>query len=361
MDVQMPFSIEDCSLVFSEIAQGDAGRMTAIAAAARADDVRTYLAEASSKGCDPAYLFAEGLAIWKGSLCEIPPAGDVPVAVLKLEDTGAALCVGRGNRLIAAHALFSLDANHVKRLLLAGFGNPAALEWRIVERRDRERELSEFWRVLGKEWQAKVVMHEDPERFLARAVARLALGQEGHRLNLRQETLAHNSILKSSSDRRSGLSSLLAACGIAVGVVSLSLNGVISTRISELDREFQARAMKIAGGDLGGASGIHALQRAEKAVEARLQKAAPILAPFQPSMMSIVQTIAAESRRANLLIESLTVSQDEIRLAGAAPSWKLPEELERLFIRMGLSVAMEREESLSDESVHFSITAKGLR
>ena len=359
MDVQMPFSIEECSVAFTQLEKDPGGRISAVAAAARKEDVLKFIAAAEADGVKPMYLDAEGLAVWHGSVSEIPPGESEAVAVLRSEAAGSVLCLGKGRSIIAAHSLSSLEAGSVKRLLNAAFGGPCALEWRLAGGTAADAGTRKFVEDLGEAWIRTIAVHDAPGEFVARSVARRAMLGGSHAVNLRQSELLHPELAALNSGKVRGVAVILAGCGVVMAAVSIALTLVLESRISMLDDGFRSRASQLAGGDLGGASGIHALQRAETAVEKRLEQAAPILAPFEPSIMGFMRDIAEEARNRDLLIESLTIGPGEARIDGAAPSWAMPEAMEVFLRRKGLTVKLERQESLASESVHFTITAKG--
>jgi hypothetical protein len=359
MDVQMPFSIEECSVAFTQPEKAADGRISAVAAAARKEDVMKFIAAAGENGIKPMYLDAEGLAVWHGSVSEIPAEENEAVAVLRAEAAGSVLCLGRSQKIISAHSLPSLEAGSVKRLLNAAFGAPSALAWRIAGSLAGDPATRKFVEDLGDAWRKSIRIHESPEELVARSVARRALSGGGYAVNLRQSELLHPELASLRSGKVRGVSAILSGCGIILMLLSSGLNVLIESRIDSLEDEFKRAASEMAGGDLGGASGIHALQRAEASVEKLLEKAAPFLAPFEPSMMAFVRDVAEEARKGDLVLESFTVGTGEARIEGAAPSWAVPEAMESFLRRRGLSVKLERQESLASESVQFVITAKG--
>jgi hypothetical protein len=361
LDVQMPFSVEECSVSFTRLAKNDDGKIEAVAAAARKVDVQGYITKVAGAGIDPVYLDAEGLALWDGSISELPPVPEEKRAVLKVEEAGMVLCLGEGPLILASHGLTSLDSGHIKRLLSAAFKETAALEWRLAGSLAGEARTKELLDELGDEWVANVVAHVDPEAFLARSLARRAIIGGAGSVNLRQDDLVHLESAATAGSRARALAGVLSICGIALIGLALVLNILIAGKLASLDEEFRSRASALAGGSLGGAKGITALKIAEKTVDGALDNSEPVLSPFKPSLLADVREIAENSHSTGLLIEDLTVTSTTIDLKGMASSWNVPEGLAALFKEKGLTVDLKREESLADESVRFVMKAGGRR
>ncbi len=359
LDVQMPFSIEDCATAFTQLAPGEEGKIEAVAAAARKTDIQAYLDSIAERGIDPVYLDAEGLAMWHGSIHEVPPERNECRAVVKLEKEGAALCFGIGSRILGSHAVSALEAGTVRRLLSASFDPPARVNFFLTGSRAELPSSKDAIEAIGTEWVRAIRTHDKPGEFLARALARRAILGGSHGVNLRRDEMAHAGGTAAERSRSLALSGVLAACGLFLAGAALTLNAVAGARLRGIEDEFTSGASQVSQGRLGGASGIHALQVAEKAVEKRLAAAEPLLAPFQPSLLVRVREIAAKSGEYGLVLEEARINASQAELKGRAASWSLPEKLTSFLRQQGLVVDLKREESLVDESVRFVITAEG--
>ena len=128
LDVQMPFSLEDCFVSFTHLGRGADGKIEAVAAAARKTSLNTCLEQARSRGIDPAFIDAEGIALWDGALAEKGfPESNTAMAVVRLDTDSSTLDLGTGARILSAHPLSALDVRHIKRLIIAAFGTHARL------------------------------------------------------------------------------------------------------------------------------------------------------------------------------------------------------------------------------------------
>lgn len=360
LDVQMPFSLEECSVAFTHMEPLSDGRMTTVASAARIDDLRRALSSMSELNIDPMYVDVEGIALWEESIRD-KGAGSAGtrVAVLKAEQEQSVLVLGTGSRLISAHPLSSFDASHVKRLLVSAYGVAGPIEWRICGGNAEGAEYRTVLDELGTDWVSGTILHDESKTFLARAVARRALVGGCDVVNLRQDQHQHPELTKLEDGRIQGLAAVLAGCGLLLGMLSLGANIGLDSRMKALDDMYLLRADKLAAGSLGPAKGIHALQTAERIVGKRLKEAAPILAPFQPSPAVLLREIGSSAVKHGLLLEVASVTSESVSLEGTASSWKNPEQLERFLQSKGMTTSLTRDESLIDESVKFKISASG--
>ena len=186
LDVQMPFSLEECNVAFTHLRKKTDGKMTAVASVARTADLVRFLDDQRAAGLDPVHVDVEGVALWEGSLEELPvPERGSRVAVLKVEPDGTTLVLGHDGLLVAAHALSDLAPVRARRLLVAAFGSPSVIDWRLCGSGCRDSACDEMLASLGKEWVGSTFIHEEPEAFLARAITRRAAESGLNSVNLR--------------------------------------------------------------------------------------------------------------------------------------------------------------------------------
>jgi hypothetical protein len=358
LDVQMPFSIEECVYSFSNVAPRDDGKITALACAARQTDIVSFLECSEADGIDPLYLDAEGLALWDGSVSESQPVGlSGAVAVLKVEGDGGVLVLGEGTTIASAHALSALDGAHLKRLLLSAFGAARLVDWRLCGSAAEGAAVRACVEAVGTEWIKDITVHSSPSQFLARAIARRALLANKDSVNLRAGAVLHPELEAREDRRTKTASAVLAGCGILIALLAFVSNIAVDAKIASIEAEFLEKAESLAGGSLQGAAGQQALQRAESSVSKKLVAAQPILAPFEPSPQVILRSISDHASREGLLVEVANVSPGAITVEGTAATWKAPESLRLLLISNGYTVKMDRQEALAEESVRFTITA----
>lgn len=360
LDVQMPFSLEECSVAFTHMDARADGKRTTVASAARIDDLRKCMDSLKANNIDPMFVDVEGVALWEESARE-NGRGTVGerVAVLKAEDGESVLVLGTGSQLISAHAISSFDSASLKRLLVSAYTVPGPIAWRLCGSKTADSVYRSVLEELAPDWVSGIQVLSEPESFLARAIARRALVGGRDFINLRAGALQHADLMAREESRIKGLATILAACGILLGFLSFGAKISLDARMSALDAGYLERANRLAGGSLGPAKGIHALQIAERIVVKRLKDAEPILAPFRPSPASTLSAIAGEAGRQALLLEVASVDADSITLEGTASSWKSPEPLELFLRSKGMTTSLTREESIVDETVRFKISASG--
>lgn len=357
LDIQMPFPLEDCYAEFTML-KTKPGGVKALASAVRKQDLHRFVADLRSVSFDPAFIDVEGVALWEESLRILPAAyGSARIAVLKLETEGSTLVLGSADEIISSHSLTSLDPVYIKRLLVAAFGLPSEVDWRICGGLALGDSPGKFIEGLGSEWKGRILCHDEPDLFLARALANRVLVGGPDLINLRQGDDAHERIEESARGKLVALSIVLAGCGLLLAALSLGSGLMMDIKIRSLDRIFTDRAVLAAGGSLGGAKGLDALQRAEKAVAGKLRRSRPLLAPFEPSPADILREIGGLASKQNLLIEYASISRDMMVIEGIADSWDAPELLKSLVSAKGYQAELERNESLAEERVRFKISA----
>lgn len=360
LDIHMPFSLEECSVAFTDLSREAGGPITAVASAVRRQDLRKFISDAKSlTGLDPMFVDVEGIALWDESIRQKPPVSAVScLAVLKIEDTSASLVLGSGDKIISAHSLSSIDTNLVKRLLVSAFGSQSPLDWRVCGGGATKEIIARLIEELGVEWKGPFLMHEDPESFLARAVALRLLRGGADFINLREGEDSHERVVAAASSRTRALSVIMSVSGVLLIVLTVAASILMDLRIRRLEQEFTKRAVSLAGGSLGGAKGVDAVRRAEKAVDGSLMESRPFLAPFKASPAELLSGIASESASLKLLIESAEISDGSISITGTSENWSSAEPLRAFVLSKGYSTELERHESLVDESVRFKISSE---
>ncbi|MCX6997673.1 MAG: hypothetical protein NTV49_11445 [Kiritimatiellaeota bacterium] len=94
LDVQLPFPLETCLYQFPVVRADAAGRIRALAVAARRTEIAAQLDRCRALDLDPVVLDHEGLALWTQSLVEIPLAPPALRVVAYLGAFRTALAVG---------------------------------------------------------------------------------------------------------------------------------------------------------------------------------------------------------------------------------------------------------------------------
>ncbi|MBU1692351.1 MAG: hypothetical protein KKC51_00135 [Verrucomicrobia bacterium] len=380
LDIQLPFSIEDCVHLFPWIRRTAQGEVEALAVAARLSDVRRKLETLSALGVEPVILDHEGLAIWSQSLLEQPPCGPgrrVVAAVypdhlaLALGETGVG---GQGNdRFIGAHSVRPVESlwqaagqpstdptiqrviSRVRQILQSQASEaPSSVEWvwtgpgaedvaLLEELQHHLLELGDF----------SFLRHAEPAAFLQRALATRALLGGGWPCNFRTGPLTHPAIERQRLRESRRTSAAIAAAGLVLCGLGLAWPRVLETRKANVQAELETVAASLA-------PDVHLLYGQElrvtrQALQDRAGLSRPFLEAFEPSLASLLVETLQTARAQELALDFLDLSAGAVTLRGAAADWDRCERLAEPFRRRGLHVVVERQDAGLDEKVHFSL------
>jgi len=372
LDVQLPFPLEEC--VYSFIGGGrddegsKAGTTQAIAVAARIVDVQKKIESFLASGIDPVSLDQEGLALWTQSLAEVPAGKGAESslrAVVYLGIERSTLVIGRGGKFVSAHGMGRGNTAQIDRLLktqLAGGqgGGGAAVQWMWAGPGAADATLlKKLEESLQSRWPGPSTVHDEPETFLARAVATRALLPGPLRCNLRSGTLLHPVIAGRAEREVAGTALTYLVAGLLLCGVNLTWDLMVKHRESVLDKEAGSLADKLAGYHVAGAKGSIRLKIVNDALNPRKEKMKPFMRSFEPSLAETIGAMTDLARKNDLNYETLSISRDKINVSGTAGNWKKCEPLKDFLKQKGYTVKLERKESLADEKVAFSIATAG--
>lgn len=357
LDIQMPFSLESCSVSYIQERQHE-GKVRCLSVAAKWDAVDACLDQFRNRGVDPVILDSEAVAIWSQSISEIPAGPSVrTVGIVRADAELVSVVIGSDGFIIASGMIDYGDAGRIRRFLSASLASPAAIDWRMCGDPDCRQKAEKLLHDAGDSWVDGIRWHDKPREFLARSLAMRALREGFESVNFRGERLVHPWLSKFRRRKAVALALSLSLCGFLLMLVSLGCVGWMSSVISRRDAAFTSRCEKLAGFRLGAVKGIHALQSVEKAVSARTAKDRPFLAPFEENIQEMLRDIASEAARTGLLVEHASVSYDSVVLEGVSSEWSGADAVKVILERRGFTVDLSRNESLADESVKFKITA----
>ena len=142
LDVQLPFPLDESVCAFPEVRPDGAGRVVALAAVAPKEALVRRVEQLRAAGLDPAVLAPEGLALWRGSRHEAPPADPSAARIVVYAGADrwtAAAGIGDAFRWTAAGAppaaaepaaALAAAAPLLRRLRTDDEFRSAALEWR---------------------------------------------------------------------------------------------------------------------------------------------------------------------------------------------------------------------------------------
>jgi len=363
LDIQLPFPLEDCVYQFLCLRKpGPKEAVRALAVAARREAVQKKLAVLQAENLDPMFLDQESLALWTQSLEEAPPskAGDNSWrVVVHLGSERATVVIGKAREFINSYCVPSNDAAQINRVLTASLPTKGpAVEWFWSGPGAEDRRVADIYTQLADAWPGSSVIHNSPQTFLARAVAARAITRGPYRCNLRLGSLAHPAIQR-QTHRRALYSAITAtACGLTLCAASLFASFQVHARETAFNNYFRRLANDVAGYDIGGARGQHAVRIAREAATNRLARLKPFVRAFQPSRLETLVQIVNLSKKADLTLASLTMTPTRITLSGTARNWNACDPVLDFLKLAGYRVKFDRQEPVNDTRITFSITAE---
>lgn len=229
LDMDLPFPVEAAQCDYLPDGTED-GKACAIASAVRRADLQAFLAGAAAEGAVPSCCDAEALALWDQHLAEAPPASESRAAMLvHAAADHVTVLRGRGRRLESVHVLRSvpsaLPADRWRmrfRQLAAGMAadGPADVWWSGSGVGD----ACGMRKALSGEPGLRHETHREPETFLARGLARRAVG--GEYANL----LPDECLPPAVAGRRRARLRVLHLSVIAVSLLVMVLNAALRIR-----------------------------------------------------------------------------------------------------------------------------------
>lgn len=327
LDLQLPFAIEESVFSIVEAHPLPDGRTMAKAIVARRGPVRNLLERMSSSGATPNHLDFEGLALWSQSLHEKPNATlQYPRIVASVSANRVTVVVGRGKQFETA---FSAQGCLLKTAEAGGMRNRIVRSLRAVLQ-PSDLSLSWFWTgsslsnfqdiesvqsaleaELGAiRWQ----IHEDPDTFLARALARRALKPDVWPCSLMTGDLVPPIETELTAQRVRRASRL---CFTAASLLLL-LNGFASYQMARQDAISQ-ETLTAAAQEATGASYVppkFELQTVRTFAERRRTDRAPIERAFQPPLTDTVRSLAAAAEKDSIRMEQLDLSSEKAVISG---------------------------------------------
>ena len=347
LDVQLPFSVEDCEYVLLQTAPtpdrtGTRGLITG----ARTVDIEKRLATFAASGVQPHLLDQEGLALWTQALEESPVIPGNPAAriVLYLSSGRVTLAVGRNDEFLGAHTMRQLDADQIHRILKSYFPDtPPLTRWVLSGPQALLEVGTPPLETLSKRWPGPMEPTRDPGTFLARALATRALTPGPNRCNLRTGKFLHPALAHRLAKRPFQWA---VACLLA-GLLLCAINGawlVFATqRTTGIQKALRALAVEITGSPLGIPRGQEVLT-ARRALETQTKAMEPFLAATDSPIAPMLKEILAVTKEEGLSIETLTFSRKNRVLHGNAPKWTQAEAAGRRLTSLGWTVTLERKE-----------------
>lgn len=361
LDIQLPFSVEECAFTLLETCPSpDRNGTCGLVAGARNVDIGKRLAAFSSLGLNPHVLDQEGIALWTRSLDELPPmagAPEVRIVIYHGVDR-VTLVVGRNSHFIGAHTMLKLDEAQIHRILKSHFDTPpVATRWILAGPAATPPERPESpLSVVAQRWQGSVKLIREPESFLARALAARALTPGKLRCNLRMGAFLHSELARRQTRQpyQRALATLLA--GLLLCAVNATWAWHVARQAADSQARFRSLAVEITGSTLGIPKGQEVLT-ARRAIETQNKAMEPFLAASEATIPGMLKTILQICKTEGVAVENLILSRKNIVIHGFATQWSQAETVTRLLNGQGWRATLERKEPASGaERIAFIIS-----
>ncbi len=363
LDIQLPFAIENCLCEFLQTERTPNRHVRALAVAARRKDAERALERFRARGWDPHLLDQEGLALWTQSLREHPELSGRR-AVLYMGPDRWTLALGTGARFAGSHALRPGDAAQLVRLLKA--------EWGAVSSDGSAEETATLWAWAGpdaaaedgglrarllRDWPGASVVHDDPARFLARALATRALVAGPYRCNLRAGPLRHPVMERHARRQAARPAWFCLAAGLALMAVNISLRTYVRFQESEANRRFAELRDELIGYRLP-VLGEQALEQVRTALTKEAEEHGPFARMLKPSLLDSVWALTDFCRQHDVHLETLDMDDERMALTGSAPDWPRGEEVARFVETLVGAAELKRQSARDDGRIPWSISAR---
>jgi len=361
LDIQLPFALEDCVYRFVGAHRTAEKKTASLAVGARLSAVNARLEAVTALGVDPIALDQEGLALWTQSLREIPAGqtgSDAIRVVVSLGPDRSTAVVGRGEAFLGAHAIRHDEPGRVNRILKNYFpAKPASIQWvwtgPLAADTGLVRKLHDEF---TDQWPGPSTTHDEPDMFLARALATRALLPGPLRCNLRTGSMTHPVMLDRGRTRATRAAALMLVAGLLLIAVNLSWGTLLRHREAGIDNAFVELRDALAGYNVGAAKGEDAIRIVRDSLDKRRRSLQPFASVFEPSLMKTVAAIVETGTQHDLRYETLSVEKDRILVSGTAGDWKRCEKLPARLRQAGYNLRLDRKQALDDARIPFTLS-----
>ncbi|MCK5529420.1 MAG: pilus assembly protein PilM [Kiritimatiellae bacterium] len=362
LDIQLPFSVEDCQYQFLDHSKTNAGTVETLAVVATNDSINSKIAAVKDVGFDPEIVDVEGLAVWSQILNETASIGHKSkgmVAVLILDGESSSLTIGRDGSFLNSYGLHVDDIKRVFRLVKAHqLEQGEKMEWFLAGAEAADEEVALRWREgLASLSLTDVKVVESPVSFLARAVAVRALSLGSVHCNLRSGEIAHHRIVGHSHGVQLKFTMLWLLVGLLLSVGNIVLQRNLADRKDMVNKRFRGLVDSLAGYHVN-AMGDDATRIVADSMFTRKKELEPFLQAFLPSLQKIIVDIADVAKKEDLHYDTLSVGHDSVSIHGSASSTSGSDELVKTLAQAGYVVTHKRGGRVEGDRVEFTITTE---
>jgi hypothetical protein len=363
LDVELPFPIEECVCEFmAPEVLGD--RTEALATGCRTNALTRRLESYRALGFDPASVDLKGLAAWAQARREWPASPDATDrvrAVVLLSAGESLLVLGSGRRPDGIYCLRPRDeAAHVRHLLRARTEPGTPVDWFWAGDSCTAEEHQPLRADCESACPGRSAVANEPQTFLARALAIGALSGGPYTGNLRTGIHTHPQLIRRIERRSRGSAFAALAAGLVLCAGALFRQTTASRYEAQLDRRLHDLASSLTGYPVI-AKGEQAYALAAQAVEARVAACRPFYDTFAPSLTPRLLDITRCATENGLRLGSVSLTPDSAAISGTSGSWKAVDPLKTLLSRYGCQVVIRREDARDDGRIPFSVVTEDHR
>jgi len=379
LDIQLPFPLEECMYQFPDIRQMPDKTFSALAVAARLENIQECLRSYKAHGINPVLFDHEGLALWTQSIREMPPTTESTRVIFYISDDHVTIVIGEGERFINANSINNSVCHHsdsvsagsgristnpdgsidmlagqIERFLHAEIKLGTSVQWVACGTGALNTSLVEtLHHRLSEEWPGTLTLHGEPEIFLARALCIRALGRQPLPCNFRSQDLTHPVIMREARRMTVLVATLFVITALFLCVINAAWHIISSRRLSLTKNAISTLAASIAP-DVRIQYGQE-LRETKNALDKQSELAKPFLNALGPFLSVRLANIINAGKRYHLIFETLSLEQNTLSISGTAEDWDECEYFADHLRKMGYSIALERQEAIADTLVHFSV------
>jgi hypothetical protein len=345
LDVQLPFSVEDCEVaLLGTLATDDRTGTRGLVAGARREDIERKLEGLARAGMDPHLLDQESIALWHQGLTEYPPIREEssPRVVIYLGTDRITLVAGQSAVFLGALSLRQPEIESIHRFLKSHFPTAlTAIQFFWTGPCATRGTIESLYPSLSVRWPGSSKIVRDPETFLARALAGRALIPGPTSCNLRSGRHLHPELARRQERQPALLGKACLAAGLLLCLVNIVWLVATQHRIAETQASLKTLAIEVTGSPRGLPPGQEVLA-ARRVMEQQTQTMEPFLAAVDGPLRDTMKTILSVATEEGLTLETLTLSRKNGVIHGLAPKFEQGGKLAQRLNGAGWTTSLER-------------------
>lgn len=355
LDVELPFAVEQCCTGIVSPFSSKSDQDKILISGCRRSDLERFLATLPD-GTRPLLIDHQGLALWTGSVVEIPPATpDIVRLVIWLDDQNSCVAVGQGEQFIDAHPLRG-NPDEAFRRLLRHYAERLNNGWEALLSGDIQD--SNNWQKTVEECGGSCRIHADPATFLVRNVALRALYSGAYRCNLAPDTATHPWVIAAKKRRDRQRGGLTAALAIITAFSAIIINNGASRIEKQMTAKVAALAEALAGYPVN-ARGEHAVTAVKNAVEQRQTAFLPLHYIAKPPITPRLNLLHSAADISGIRFSVINLTPQQLEITGISPNESVLQSLLSKLSQQGWHIARD-DQNPAENGIFFEIRADKL-